>query len=88
MIKEGYQNTYQGSHETTLSHKKKDLTSFRPSLGISHPHFMVDEFIDDLTLSIFGSTASYYFWAIICALPASIFFLVIIELGYTLFVNN
>lgn len=44
--------------------------------------------IDELTLNIFGTTSNYYFWVLICAIPASIFFLVIIELGYTLFVNN
>jgi hypothetical protein len=47
-----------------------------------------DSAVDELTLSLFGSANAYYFWAFVCAIPASIFFLIIIELGYSLFVNN
>ena len=44
--------------------------------------------VDELTLWIFGSADRYYTLALIGAIPVSIFFLVIIELGYTIFVNN
>lgn len=47
-----------------------------------------DTWIDELTLWAFGSADRYYTLALIGAVPVSIFFLVIIELGYTIFVNN
>lgn len=47
-----------------------------------------DSWVDSTTLSLFGSADAYYSLIFVAYIPAAIFLLVFVELGFTLFVNN